>query len=88
MIMTQRKERFDFTDEQKEAFGKLMREARQRRGEIQAAVAEATGVERGTISKMENGAYPGMSLLDVGRLVRYYGMDMDLVLRVLGLDGG
>lgn len=85
MIMTQRRERTDYTDEQKDAFGKLMREARQRKGVIQQTVAEATGVDRGTISKMERGAYPGMSLLDVGRLVRYYEIDMDEVLHALGL---
>ncbi|MGZ3679614.1 MAG: helix-turn-helix domain-containing protein [Ktedonobacterales bacterium] len=85
MVVQSRRERFDFTYEQKEAFGKIMREARQQKGVIQQAVAEATGVDRSTISKMERGAYPGVSLLDIGRLVRYYGIDIHEILHALGL---
>jgi transcriptional regulator with XRE-family HTH domain len=77
-----------FTIEQMRAWSDLILNARKERGLTQAEVSEATGVAVRTLSSLERGPFPNMSLVDVVNLGKFYGISPNQIAEVLGLWDG
>lgn len=75
----------DFTDDQSEAFARILDEARKKTGLKQKEVAQRTGVSATTLSTLERAAFPGMRFVDLARLADFYGLDLNDIARALGL---
>ena len=63
-----------------EASGKRLKELRKQAGKTQEQVAEAVGLEPGTISRIERGA-KGMSIDSLLMFSEIYGVSMDFILK-------
>ena len=64
-----------------EASGKRLKELRKQAGKTQEQVAEAVGLEPGTISRIERGA-KGMSIDSLLMFSEIYGVSTDYILKV------
>ena len=62
------------------ASGKRLKELRKQAGKTQEQVAEAVGLEPGTISRIERGA-KGMSIDSLLMFSEIYGVSMDFILK-------
>jgi transcriptional regulator with XRE-family HTH domain len=77
------------TDQQREDFKTLFREARTVRGLHQYEVSAQTGVNQNTIGLLErSGPFTGLRAIDLLRLVSYYGLDIFKVSDLLGVSVG
>lgn len=74
-----------FTVEQMRAWSDLLINARKSRGLTQLEVAEQAGLTVTTLSSLERGAYPNMSLVDSVKLGKFYGISPNQIATVLGL---
>lgn len=76
----------EIDEKQRDAFADLFRQARRERHKTLAEVAAEVGVDKGVIHKLEySGPFPGMRVIDMFRLVGYYGLDLYQLSDMLGV---
>ncbi len=74
------------TDKQRDAFAKLLRDARESRGWKQYEAAERVGIPATTLSRLEHGPYDGMRFEDLARLAHTYGIALEVFAALVGLS--
>jgi len=70
------------------AFQQLLRQAREALGpeSTQEEVAEQAGVSQSFISALEHGPQPGLRFFDLAKVLKFYHIQMQDVMKVLGLE--